>query len=414
MKFSSYLKAVEADAPPEWRHKFLNYRLLKKYVKGLSPAECALGECGYPKKSGPGVGCDAEKDAAFFQLLLNEVVKVNREFSKATRKVVARSQGGGSRPRGCFFCFAPPHDPESTTEEIMQQAEWCRRYAQINSVALRKIIKKHDKICKCRSGADFLQDVWCGHRRQYGAFLHSPMLEELKSLQTMLAASAKNGETSVTPSRSVSVQLSSEDGDSEWVELPMLPSLEGGAAIAQHFEVGAAEREAAQPRSGRPSCDGKPVEVAAAVEANEAMVRHALELSHLSVASSGLDDGIENVDNDHSCPICLEAMYQPLGLECGHRFCADCAFSAVGKGNALGTVRAILDHVDVNAACPECRTKGVFMRAIELKETERLIKQRYPKAWAERAEEAHEKEARLRALLAIQRQSALPTIRMPF
>ena len=35
MKFSSYLKAVEADAPPEWKHKFLNYRLLKKNIKGL-------------------------------------------------------------------------------------------------------------------------------------------------------------------------------------------------------------------------------------------------------------------------------------------------------------------------------------------------------------------------------------------
>lgn len=39
MKFSSYLKAVEADAPPEWRRKFVNYRLLKKKVKGL---RCAL------------------------------------------------------------------------------------------------------------------------------------------------------------------------------------------------------------------------------------------------------------------------------------------------------------------------------------------------------------------------------------
>ena len=71
-----------------------------------------------------------------------------------------------------------------------------------------------------------------------------------------------------------------------------------------------------------------------------------------------------------------EAMYQPLGLECGHKFCADCAFSAVGKGNALGTVRAILDHVDPDAACPECRTKGVFVFAMELKATEKLIKQR--------------------------------------
>ena len=69
-------------------------------------------------------------------------------------------------------------------------------------------------------------------------------------------------------------------------------------------------------------------------------------------------------------------MYQPLGLECGHKFCADCAFSAVGKGNALGTVRAILDHVDPEAACPECRTKGVYVFAMELKETEKLIKQR--------------------------------------
>ena len=51
-------------------------------------------------------------------------------------------------------------------------------------------------------------------------------------------------------------------------------------------------------------------------------------------------------------------MYQPLGLECGHRFCADCALTCVGKGRALGTVRAILDHVHPEAACPECRTPG--------------------------------------------------------
>lgn len=35
MKFSAYLRAVDADAPPEWKFKFLKYRLLKKLVKGL-------------------------------------------------------------------------------------------------------------------------------------------------------------------------------------------------------------------------------------------------------------------------------------------------------------------------------------------------------------------------------------------
>ena len=53
-----------------------------------------------------------------------------------------------------------------------------------------------------------------------------------------------------------------------------------------------------------------------------------------------------------------EVMYQPLGLECGHMFCADCVFTCVGKGRALGTVKAILDHVPADAACPECRTPG--------------------------------------------------------
>ena len=42
-------------------------------------------------------------------------------------------------------------------EQLAQEAEWCRRYAAINSVGLRKIIKKHDKRCGNRKGYDFLQ-----------------------------------------------------------------------------------------------------------------------------------------------------------------------------------------------------------------------------------------------------------------
>ena len=69
-------------------------------------------------------------------------------------------------------------------------------------------------------------------------------------------------------------------------------------------------------------------------------------------------------------------MYQPIGLECGHAFCADCAFTSAGKGYALGSVRAILEHVCPDARCPECRTKGVYVLAVQLKKTEALIKQR--------------------------------------
>ena len=71
-----------------------------------------------------------------------------------------------------------------------------------------------------------------------------------------------------------------------------------------------------------------------------------------------------------------EVMHMPLGLECGHTFCAQCAFNSVGKANALGTVRAILEHVAADAPCPECRTPGAFVMAMELKELGNAIKKR--------------------------------------
>ena len=35
MKYAQYLKALESDAPPEWRGKFLGYKRLKKAIKHL-------------------------------------------------------------------------------------------------------------------------------------------------------------------------------------------------------------------------------------------------------------------------------------------------------------------------------------------------------------------------------------------
>ena len=35
MKYAQYLKALESDAPPEWRGKFLGYKRLKKAIKQL-------------------------------------------------------------------------------------------------------------------------------------------------------------------------------------------------------------------------------------------------------------------------------------------------------------------------------------------------------------------------------------------
>ena len=45
----------------------------------------------------------------------------------------------------------------------MVKAEWCRRYAQINAVGLRKILKKHDKLCKNKLGNTYMQVCTCCH-----------------------------------------------------------------------------------------------------------------------------------------------------------------------------------------------------------------------------------------------------------
>ncbi len=46
-------------------------------------------------------------------------------------------------------------------------------------------------------------------------------------------------------------------------------------------------------------------ERARAQAANEAAMRDVLELRHLSLASSGVGTGEEDVDPDYTCPICL-------------------------------------------------------------------------------------------------------------
>lgn len=48
-------------------------------------------------------------------------------------------------------------------------------------LGLRKILKKHDKVCGGQRGRHYLQQCW--RQPTGGAFLHSPLLDELKAIQ---------------------------------------------------------------------------------------------------------------------------------------------------------------------------------------------------------------------------------------
>jgi hypothetical protein len=104
--------------------------------------------------------------------------------------------------------------------------------------------------------------------------------------------------------------------------------------------------------------------------------------------SSGVGPGRQPFnDEELKCPVCLELLYRPVGLSCGHKFCRQCALDAAGFGKVFGAFRNIISYIPSRTACPQCRQKGAYKGAVSLKELALLIKERYPKEWAERREE---------------------------
>lgn len=91
--------------------------------------------------------------------------------------------------------------------------------------------------------------------------------------------------------------------------------------------------------------------------------------------------------DDLKCPICLDIMYKPIGLACGHKFCRQCALESAGFGHAFGAFHNIISYVPRKTPCPQCRQVGVYQDAVVLKELGNLIGSRFPEEYGERAEE---------------------------
>jgi hypothetical protein len=176
MKFAHYITVLERDAPPQWRGKFVKYKQLKKMLKRCKPADQ------------PDAPLDTEAEEAFFTELHSELDAINRDFQlEADRTVAAYHRSTqGFRLLCCYIplcCFSGPKKYAALSE----RAYWCRKYARGNAVALRKILKKHDKVCGNRRGREFLQQCWCSTSAAgIGLFLHSPLLDELKAVQDVL------------------------------------------------------------------------------------------------------------------------------------------------------------------------------------------------------------------------------------
>ncbi|CAA0832025.1 E3 ubiquitin-protein ligase BAH1 [Striga hermonthica] len=91
-----------------------------------------------------------------------------------------------------------------------------------------------------------------------------------------------------------------------------------------------------------------------------------------------LFDSVE-LDIDLTCSICLETLFDPVSLTCGHMLCYLCACKA-----ASVTIVDGLKAARPNQKCPICREERVYENAVHLEELHILLGQSCPEYWEER------------------------------
>ncbi|KAJ6343652.1 hypothetical protein OIU76_005405 [Salix suchowensis] len=85
------------------------------------------------------------------------------------------------------------------------------------------------------------------------------------------------------------------------------------------------------------------------------------------------------LDIDLTCSICLDTVFDPVSLTCGHIFCYMCACSA-----ASVTIVDGLEAAEPKEKCPLCRKAGVYEGALHLEELNILLSRSCQKYWEQR------------------------------
>ncbi|PKA50905.1 putative E3 ubiquitin-protein ligase BAH1-like 1 [Apostasia shenzhenica] len=83
-----------------------------------------------------------------------------------------------------------------------------------------------------------------------------------------------------------------------------------------------------------------------------------------------------------TCAICLDTLFNPYALGCGHLFCKGCACSAASVLIYEGPKSA-----PQGAKCPVCREVGVYPDSTHMIELDHLLRNRCKEYWTERLRE---------------------------
>ncbi|RVW54556.1 E3 ubiquitin-protein ligase BAH1 [Vitis vinifera] len=187
---------------------------------------------------------------------------------------------------------------------LIQEGKDLVTYAMINATAIRKILKKYDKVHYSKQGQAFKSQAQSMHME----ILQSPWLCELMAFHINLRESKAKSRKA--------------------------PALFDGCSLTFN--------------------DGKPS------------------------LSCELFDSVK-LDIDLTCSICLDTVFDPVSLMCGHIFCYMCACSA-----ASVTIVDGLKIAEPKEKCPLCREAGVYEGAVHLEELNILLSRSCHEYWEQR------------------------------
>ncbi|RDX91953.1 E3 ubiquitin-protein ligase BAH1, partial [Mucuna pruriens] len=289
-KYQEYMQAQEKKLPG------VGFKKLKKILKKCrreSPSQKALN-ASLSAKTCPD-HCPV-CHGTFFPSLLNEMLEIVGCFNQRAQKLMELHLASGFRKY--FFWIKGKLQKNHTA--LIQEGKDLVTYALINAIAIRKILKKYDKIHYSKQGQLFKSQVQSMHKE----ILQSPWLCELMAFHINLRESK--------------------------VKSRKAPALFDGCSLT--FK------------------DGKPS------------------------LTCELFDSIK-VDIDLTCSICLDTVFDPVSLTCGHIFCYICACSAASVSIVNG-----LKSADPKEKCPLCLYEG----SVHLEELNILLGRSCQEYWEQR------------------------------
>ncbi|XP_009799059.1 putative E3 ubiquitin-protein ligase BAH1-like 1 [Nicotiana tabacum] len=250
-------------------------------------------------------------DGSFFPSLLKEMSEVVGCFNKCAQRLLERHLSSGFRK--CLILLK--ERIQGNHIALVQEGRELVTYAIINAIAMRKILKKYDKVHYSKQGQAFKSQAQSMHIE----ILQSPWLCELMAFHINLRENKARNEKA-------------------------LALFDGCFLIFNE---------------GKPSL------------------------------SCELFDSIK-LDINLTCSICLDTVFDPVSLTCGHIFCYICAC----KGASVTIVDG-LQAANPKEKCPLCREEGVYEGAVRLEELSILLSRSCPEYWKERLQTERVERVRL-------------------